>query len=70
MIQFHYGGGGALVCDEPIEGVTQDLLTVSEAHGEESVKFYGGRYFIAESMHRSAAKRMAELLGGVLADDR
>ena len=63
-IHFRYGAGGALVCDAPIEGITQDLLT--NEHGEEYAESYGGRYFIAESMNKSAARRIAESLGGVL----
>lgn len=66
-IHFRYGAGGALVCDVPIEGVTQDLFAVGEPEAiDNSVQFYGGRYFVAESMGKSTARKIAELLGGVL----
>lgn len=63
-IHFRYGTGGALVCDVPIEGVTHDLGKDQPAI--EVVDFYGGRYFVAESMSKSAARKIAEALGGVL----
>jgi hypothetical protein len=56
---FNYGRGGALVCDEEIEGVTQRL-------DDQSAEYYGGRYMVGESMSASAARRIAELLGGSL----
>ena len=58
MIIFHYQSG-ALTCKEPIPGVTQELE-------KETAEFYGGPYFIAESMSKSAAARIAEALGGEL----
>jgi hypothetical protein len=72
--------GGALLCDEPIEGITQDL---ERCKGEEAFtkkdlqrvrdnlrQFYGGhRYFVGETIMQSAAARLAELLGGYLAPD-
>mgnify|MGYP001565500643 CR=1 FL=1 len=63
-IHFHYGAGGALVCDTEIPGVTHDLL--KENDGDDTARFYGGRYFIAESMMKSTAQKISELLGGVL----
>ena len=56
---FRYGPGGALVCDHEIEGITQGV-------DEEAAKYYGGAYFIGESMAKSAARKIAELLGGEL----
>ena len=58
---FKYGPGGALVCDEPIEGVTQPL-------DAQSSEYYGGKFMIGESMSHGAAKRIAELLGGTLTE--
>jgi hypothetical protein len=63
-IHFRYGAGGALVCDVPIEGVTQDLM--KDTRYGTSVEFYGGRYFVGESITKSGARKLAELLGGVL----
>lgn len=60
-IKFGYGAGGALVCDVPIEGVTQGLDYDAE-------KYYGGRFFIGESMTKGAAEKLAELLGGEFVD--
>ena len=65
---FYYCEGGALVCDEPIKGVTQDVWGTS-AYPDERKAWYGGhRYFIAESMHKEAARRIARALGGVLCE--
>ena len=58
-MKLRYGSMGALVCDEPIDGVTQEL-------NEETAKAYGGKFFIAESMNRKAAAKIAEALGGTL----
>ncbi len=57
MKEFIYGWGGALLCNQPIEGITQEL-------DDRLTKDYGGRYFIAETMQRSAAKQIAKLLAG------
>lgn len=59
MNTFHYGSGGALVCDEPIEGITQAL-------DEDSSRFYGGKHFVAESMSKRTAEFIAKALGGEL----
>lgn len=56
---FHYVSGGALMCEEPIPGVTQELTC--------TYSYYGGfRYFVAESMSEEAARRIAHGLGGIL----
>lgn len=47
---------GALVCDAPIEGVTQKL----DAAGAIA---YGHRYFIASAMSLGAASAISEALG-------
>lgn len=57
--QFRRGPGGALVCNEPIKGVTQNLSF-------DDATYYGGSYLIGESMTLGAAKRIAKLLGGTL----
>lgn len=59
---FHYGAGGALVCDTEIPGVTQKI------DGDTS-EFYGGSHFVAESMTKKTAEKIAQLLGGELASD-
>jgi hypothetical protein len=58
-MKFTYGDGGALLCDEAIEGVTQEL-------NDETARAYGGRFFIGESMSRKTAEKLAEALGGSL----
>lgn len=54
-----YGSGGSLLTDEPIDGVTQDLMATSEAAAE----WYGRRYFIGESMTEAGAKAICAGLG-------
>jgi hypothetical protein len=56
---FKYGTGGALICDEEIAGVTQQL-------DKDAAKYYGGNFMVGESMVIGAARRIAELLGGSL----
>lgn len=56
-----YGAGGALVTDEPIEGITHDLS--KRLDGEEAIAFYGRRYFIGESMTELCAQRLCGALG-------
>ena len=58
-MKFFYGFGGSLLCDEEIPDITQPL-------DDDSAKWYGDRYFIAESMKRSTAEKIAKLLGGKL----
>lgn len=56
---------GALMCDEPIDGVTQDLAKTPAANNpEETMRWYGGRYFVCETIESTAAKIIAEKLGG------
>jgi len=67
MITFWSGPGGALLCDQPIADVTQDLSeTPDHAYGgaADSMKYYGGRYFIGETITRPTARKIAEALGG------
>lgn len=50
---------GALVCDVEIPGLTQVL-------SDEHAQSYGGRFFVGETITKSAAKQLAEALGGRL----
>lgn len=60
---FHYVSCGALMCEEEIPGVTWDV----SAHGPWHSSWYGGfRHFVAESMTKGAARRIAHGLGGIL----
>lgn len=62
MNTFRYGAGGALVCDEEIDGVTQKL-------DDDAARYYGAMFMVGESMQLGAARRIAELLGGSFADE-
>lgn len=69
--QFWCAPVGALMCDRAIDGVTQDLR--NEGPGpddgtESSEEFYGGRYMVGETIGPTAAKRIAEALGGEWCD--
>ena len=67
MKTFWSGPGGALMCDEPIAEVTQDLqeTPVTEySNPADTMKYYGGRYMVGETIKRSAARRIAAALGG------
>ena len=55
MIRCWYSEG-ALLADTAIPGVTQELIPDTARH-------YGGRFFIAETLTRIAARRIAEALG-------
>lgn len=52
------GPGGALITDAPIQGVT-NIAPMDE----DCQRFYGGSYFIGESLSPLAAKTLAEALG-------
>ena len=59
-MKFRYGElCGSLVCSEEVPGVTEVL----EPHQAE---FYQGTHFVAESMSRPCAEKLATLLGGEL----
>lgn len=64
-MNFFYASGGALVCDEPIKGITSDTST---SEYWDSSWYEGHRYFVAESMNKETARRLAHALGGVLID--
>ncbi len=55
---FHSGPGGALLCSEEIPGVTQTL-------DDQTAEYYGGRYFVGETITAGAAKIISELFAGV-----
>lgn len=55
MLTWYEQTYGALVTDEPIEGITEELSPLSRG-------VYGAKYFIAESMSLSAAKEISRLL--------
>lgn len=64
-MMFYYVEGGALVCDEPIPGITENMAV----HRLWDSSWYGGhQFFIAESMHKEAARLIARALGGVLCE--
>lgn len=52
-----YYGCGALVTNEPVPGITGSVMDFR------CVRFYGGRYMIAENMSMSAARAISEALG-------
>ena len=59
---FKYGPGGAFLCDEEIPDITQPLNREEQA-------FYGGKFFIGETIRKEAAKKLATLLGGTFEDE-
>jgi hypothetical protein len=56
---WRYGVGGALLTDEPFDGLTEELT------GQTAVD-YGARYMIAESMSLAAARQIARAFGAGL----
>ena len=64
---------GALMCDQAVEDLTQDLEQQPEGNftnRQETIAFYGGRYFVCETITAAAARKIAEALGGVYLGDR
>jgi hypothetical protein len=59
QLTFWAGPGGALMCGKEIPSITQDLTR------EETAVWYGGRFFVGETLSKGAMKRIAEALGGV-----
>ncbi len=60
------------MCDQAVEGLTQDLEAQPDttfSSKQESMKFYGGRYFVCETITSSAARKIAEALGGTYLGD-
>jgi hypothetical protein len=50
--------------EQPISGVTQDLLAGQpEEQAQATVKFYCGRYFVCETISLGAAKAISEAMG-------
>lgn len=58
MIKAWYGPGGSFVTDEPVEGLTH-LLPLSP----DSAEYYGGKYFIAETISETAVKCICDVFG-------
>lgn len=56
-IKSWYGRGGALVTDAEVPGVTDGGML-----SPDSQSYYGGKFFIAESMSESAAKEISKAL--------
>lgn len=56
-------GMGALLADEPFEGLTEELTG-------ETAKDYGARYMIAESMSLGAAQAIARAFGATLSVEK
>jgi hypothetical protein len=56
--KFYRGPGGALMCDRALLGLTQELTDA------ESVRWYGGSFFVGESMGEYASQQIAVALGG------
>lgn len=54
-----YMVSGALMCDREIPGLNHEL------EGDGAKKYYGGRYFVCETLSRKAGKIIAEALGGI-----
>ena len=54
---------GALLADSAITGVTQELKP-------DTARFYGGKFFIGETLTQIAARRIAEALGCEWCEER
>ena len=54
VVNFRRGASGSLLCDVEIPGVTQEL-------SDEAREFYGGRYFIGESMTEECSNLLNSL---------
>jgi hypothetical protein len=61
-IRAWYSTGGSLMVSHPIEGVTQDLSQTS-IDIESSMTYYQGRFFVCETIRRTAAERIACAMG-------
>ncbi len=61
-IRFNWNGN-ALTTDRPILGVTREMP-------DDESSFYHGRYFVCETIGETAARRVAEALGGFFFDAR
>jgi len=56
--KFFCGAAGAFMCETSIPKLTQKISD------EQTKKFYGGEFFIGESMNVSACRMIAKALGG------
>lgn len=61
--KFWPGPAGALLCDREVKGLTQELSFANTI-------YYGGQYFVGESIPCRAAKVIAEALGGEYLDGK
>lgn len=50
------GSAGELMVSREIEGVTQTL-------GPDAAEYYGGKFFVCETIRKSAAKKIAAAMG-------
>jgi hypothetical protein len=55
---------GALMCSQFVAGLTQDLACGSTP--DETMAWYGGRWFVCETLFEESARLIAEALGGEL----
>lgn len=49
---------GALMCEIEILGLTQRLTDAA------TIEFYGGKFFVCETIKESAARQITDALGG------
>jgi hypothetical protein len=54
-------GRGSLMVSERVEHVTQDLASSYDPAG--GMAFYAGRYFVCETITKSAARAIADAMG-------
>lgn len=62
-LQFWSGPGGALLCNQEIPNVTQELLG-------ETACYYKGTHFIGETIKWGAREAIAKALGGTYTKDK
>ena len=60
-MKLFYGPGGAIVCDEPILDITQEL-------SDGNARFYGGRFMIGETCNREFARWIAKQFNAELSE--
>lgn len=62
--KFWVGSAGALMCSEEYEGLTQRLVN------PEHIRWYGGEFFVCETIGPTAGKMIAEALGGEFVEEK
>lgn len=55
--RFRYRNNGTLMCSEHVDGLTQTLKR------EDEIKYYGGKFFICETITQKAAEMIAGTFG-------